>query len=210
VGRGISVSFLDLCRNFSTGFGVSFLRGALMMKPTLAVCLLAAAFAAAATPAYADRDAVHFFSDIQVSPATTVHDAVCFFCSVRDEGEVEGDIVVFFGNVHIAGKADHDVVNFFGKVSADDNAQIGQDLVSFFGAIRLGQNVSVGKDMVSMFGFTRVPASVSVGHDRVAMPFFILFAPLILVGLVVIFVVHQVRAHRRRQFLNAYNFPPGA
>ncbi len=180
------------------------------MKPILAICLLGAAFAAAATPAYADRDAVHFFSDIKVAPDATVHDAVCFFCSVHDEGEVEGDIVVFFGSVHIAGKADHDVVNFFGNVSADDNAQIGQDLVSFFGEIRLGQNVSVGKDMVSMFGFVRSPESVSVGHDRVTMPFIIVLAPLILIGLVVIFVVYQVRAHRRRQFLSAYNFPPGA
>lgn len=179
------------------------------MKPILAICLLGAAFAAAATPAYADRDAVHFFSDIKIAPDATVHDAVCFFCSVHDEGEVEGDIVVFFGSVHIAGKADHDVVNFFGGVSADDNAQIGQDLVSFFSEVRLGQNVSVGKDMVSMFGFVRAPESVSVGHDRVTMPFIIVLAPLILVGLIVIFIVYQVRAHRRRQFLSGYNIPPG-
>ncbi len=178
------------------------------MKPTLAICLLGAALAAAATPAYADRDAVHFFSDIHVDPDATVHDAVCFFCSVENDGEVEGDTVVFFGNIHIAGKADHDVVNFFGEVSADDDSQIGNDLVSFFGEIRLGQSVSVGRDMVSMFGFITAPESVSVGHDRVAMPFFILLAPLVLVGLIVILVVREFRAYRRRQFLNAYNFPP--
>jgi hypothetical protein len=179
-----------------------------MIKLKLAICLLGAAFAAAATPAYANRDAVHFFSDIHVESDATVHDAVCFFCSVENQGEVEGDTVVFFGDIHIAGKADHDVVNFFGEVTADDDAQIGNDLVSFFGAIRLGQNVSVGKDMVSMFGFMHAPESVSVGHDRVAMPFFILLIPVALVGLVVILVVREVRAYRRRQFLNAYNFPP--
>jgi hypothetical protein len=178
------------------------------MKPTLAICLLGAALAAAATPAYADRDAVHFFSDIHVDPDATVHDAVCFFCSVENDGEVEGDTVVLFGNIHIAGKADHDVVNFFGEVSADDDSQIGNDLVSFFGEIHLGQSVSVGRDMVSMFGFITAPESVSVGHDRVAMPFFILLAPLVLVGLIVILVVREFRAYRRRQFLNAYNFPP--
>jgi hypothetical protein len=180
-----------------------------MMKPILAICLLGAVFAAAATPAYADRDAVHFFSDIKVAPDATVHDAVCFFCSVHDEGEVQGNLVVFFGGIHIAGKADHDVVNFFGEIHAEDNAEIGNNLVSFFGAIRLGQNVDVGHDMVSMFGFTHVPESVHVGQNRVTMPFMIVIAPLILVGLIVIFVVYQVRAHRRRQFFGAYNIPPG-
>jgi hypothetical protein len=178
------------------------------MKRILFLCLLGAAFAAASTPARADRDAVHFFSDIRVAPDATVHDAVCFFCSVHDEGEVEHDIVVFFGGVHIAGKADHDVVNFFGEVSADDNTQIGSDLVSFFGLIRLGQNVSVGKDMVSMFGFAHTPESVTVGHDRVTMPFLVVLAPLILIGLVVILVVREYRAYRRRQFLSTYNYPP--
>lgn len=181
-----------------------------MTKTILAVCLFGVALAAAATPAYADRDAVHFFSDIQIAPDTTVHDAICFFCSVRDEGEVQHDIVVFFGSVHIASKADHDVVNFFGNVTADENAQIGNDLVSFFGMIRLRENVSVGRDMVSMFGFTHTAESVSVGHDRVTMPFIVVVAPLIFVGLIVILIVHQVRARRRRQFLSAYNLPPGA
>lgn len=181
-----------------------------MIKPTLAICLLGAVFAAAATPAYASRDQVHFFSNIEVDHDSSVHDAVCFFCNVDNEGEVEGDTVVFFGNVHVAGKSDHDVVNFFGEVTADDDAQIGGDLVSFFGGVRLGQNVTVGKDMVSMFGITHVPDSVSVGQDRVVMPFFVLSAPLILVGLVVILIVRQVRAYRRRQFMNMYNLPPHA
>ena len=178
------------------------------MKRMLAICLLGAAFAAAATPARADRDDVHFFSNIQVASDATVHDAVCFFCNVNIDGEVQGDTVVFFGNVHIAGKANHDVVNFFGEVSASDNAQIGDDLVSFFGLIRLGENVSVGKDMVAMFGIVNAPDSVSVGHDRVAMPAMILFAPMALVGLIVILVVRGYRAHRRRQFLAGYGYPP--
>jgi len=111
-----------------------------MIRRLLAVCLLGALFAAAATPARADRDAVQFFSDIHVAPDTTVHDAVCFFCNVRIDGEVRGDLVVFFGNVHLAGKADHDVVNFFGETTAADNAQIGNNLVNFFGIIRLGED----------------------------------------------------------------------
>jgi hypothetical protein len=172
----------------------------------LAVGLLGAALAA--IPAHANRDAVQFFSNIQVAPDATVHDAVCFFCSVSVEGEVNGDVVVFFGNVHLAGKADQDVVNFFGQVSAEDNAQVGKDLVSMFGAVRLGQNVAVGKDLVAMFGMVRAPGSVTVGGDRVAMPGVILFGPLILVGLVVILIVHEVRGRRRRSLPGAGGYPP--
>ena len=180
-----------------------------MIRRILALCMIGAAFAAAATPAHADRDAVQFFSDIRVAPGTTVYDAVCFFCSVKVEGEVRGNMVVFFGNVHLAGKADNDVVNFFGKVTAEDKAQIGNNLVSFFGMIRLGEDVSVGRDMVAMFGVVHAPESVTVGNNRVAMPFLIFLGPLVLLGLVVTVIVQAVRAGRRRRLLH-YGAPPWA
>ncbi len=177
------------------------------MRPRLfALLLLCAAFLAGATAARAERDAVQFGTNIHISRDTTVHDAVCFFCSVRAEGDVNGDIVVFFGNIHIANRANHDVVNFFGSVTADDNASIGQDLVSFFGAIRLGENVSVGKDMVAMFGVVHAPTSVTVGGDRVAQSGWVLWGPLLIIGLIVIVVVREVRSQRRRQMLRGY--PP--
>jgi len=174
----------------------------------LAVCLLGAAFAVTATPAFADRDAVQFFSNIHVGPDSSVHDAVCFFCSINADGEVKGDMVVFFGNIHIAGKADHDVVSFFGSISADDNASVGQDMVSMFGSVRLGENVSIGKDLVAMFGILRAPETVTVGGDRVSMPGAIFFGPMVLIGLVVIVIVRELRARRRRQFIANYPFPP--
>jgi hypothetical protein len=174
----------------------------------LAACLLGAAFAAAATPAHADRDAVHFGSNIQIAPDSTVHDAVCFFCSVDAKGEVKGDVVVIFGNVHVAGKADRDVVNLFGKVSVDDNAQVGRDLVNIFGFIQLGENASVGHDMVDIFGDVNAPESARVGHDRVGIPACILFIPLVFVGLVVILIVSAVRSYRRRRYYGAYPWPP--
>ena len=105
----------------------------------LPALLLAAIFALTTTPARASHDAVQFGSNITVPAGQTVHDAVCFFCSVQDEGTVDGDIVVFFGNVHISGEAHHDVVNFFGSVRADDNSSIRHDMVSFFGVVRLGE-----------------------------------------------------------------------
>jgi hypothetical protein len=172
------------------------------------LCLLAAAFAVCATPAHADRDAVQFGSNINVAHDATVHDAVCFFCSVNVEGRVNGDIVVFFGNVHLSGDAQHDVVNFFGKVTVEDNASIENDLVSIFGAMRLGEKVSVGKDMVAIFGSVHAPESVSVGGDRVVQPGWVFGFPLLLTLLVFILVVREYRAYRRRQLLQSYQIPP--
>lgn len=179
-----------------------------MIQRMLAVCLLAAAFAVAATPAHAARDAVQFGTNINVGPDAEVHDAVCFFCSVNVQGKVTGDIVVFFGNIHLAGDAQHDVVNFFGKVTAEDDASIEDDLVSFFGAIRLGENVAIGKDMVAMFGSVRAPQSVTVGNDRVVQPGWVLWAPLLFFGLVIFLIVREFRAYRRRLVLRSYQFPP--
>jgi hypothetical protein len=179
-----------------------------MIQHLLTLSLLAASFAAASLPAHADHDAVQFGSNINVARDARVHDAVCFFCSVNDEGKVTGDIVVFFGDIHIAGDAQHDVVNFFGRVSAEDNASIGNDLVSMFGAVRLGENVSVGKDLVAMFGSLHAPGSVTVGGDRVVQPGWVLWGPLLLICLVVLLIVHEYRSYRRRLLLRGYPFPP--
>jgi hypothetical protein len=178
-----------------------------MMKK-LVLCLLAVAFAAAATPAHANNDEVQFGTNIHVAAGETVHDAVCFFCSVRVEGKVTGDIVVFFGNVHLNGEAQHDVVNFFGGVTAGDNALIGNSLVSFFGSIRMGENVTVGKDMVAMFGTLNAPQSVSVGNNRVVQPGWVLFLPLLFVFAIIFLIVREYRAYHRRLILRGYNFPP--
>jgi hypothetical protein len=179
-----------------------------MTRRILAILLLGAAYAAAATPARAEQDEVQFLSNIEVSPGSTVHDAVCFFCSVDIEGKATGDVVVFFGNTHIASDAQHDVVNFFGHVTADDNASIDHDLVSFFGNVRLGENVHVGEDLVTMFGTLHTGQGVSVERDRVVEPAIVFFGPLFFLILVLILIVREYRSYRRRQFLRAYQFPP--
>jgi hypothetical protein len=177
-----------------------------MIRRVLAFTLLCAAFAS--TRAHAEEDAVQFFSNIDVSPASTVHDAVCFFCSVNLEGKATGDVVVFFGNTHIATNAEHDVVNFFGNITADDNATIDHDMVSMFGNIRLGENVHVGQDLVAMFGTLHAGNNVSVDGDRVVQPAFIFYGPLIFLVVVLILIIREFRAYRRRVFLRGYGFPP--
>lgn len=174
----------------------------------VAVCIFAAALAVGAAPARADEDAVQFFRNLSVTPDSPVHDAVCFFCGVNVEGKVDGDIVVFFGNIRIAGEAHQDVVDFFGNVTAAGNSSIGGDLVSLFGSVRLGENVRVGKDVVAIFGRVRTVGSSSVGGDRVTISPWIFFVPFLVILLVILVIVHEVQASRRRRFAQGYPMPP--
>ena len=179
-----------------------------MQSRFLAHCLFGAALAIAAAPAHANQDAVQFFNNIEITPDAPVHDAVCFFCNVHDDGEAKGDIVVFFGNVSIDGQARHDVVNFFGNVTAADGSSIGGDLVSFFGSVRLGENVSVAKDLVAMFGVVHAPSSASIGKDHVIFSAWIFFGPLLIIFMVIFVIIHEIRVHRQRRFALPYSFPP--
>jgi len=179
-----------------------------MQRRFLAICLVGVALAVSAISAHAEQDAVQFFNNINVTPDAPVEDAVCFFCSVHAEGEVKGDIVVFFGNVRLDGQAHQDVVNFFGNVTASDNSSIGGDLVSFFGSVRLGENVRVAQDFVAMFGTVHSPVSTSIGKDHVVFSPWILFAPFLVIFLIVFVIVHEVRVHRERRFMQQFPVPP--
>ena len=174
----------------------------------IAVGLLGAAIALAAVPAHAQQDKVQFLNDIHVSADAPVHDAVCFFCSVRVEDKVTGDIVGFFGSIHLTGDAQHDVVNIFGDIRADDNSSIEDDVVGVFSNVRLGENVTVGRDLVSVFGVLSTPGSVSVIGDRVTLPAWVFFGPFLLILLIVFAIVHEYRSYHRRLVARGYKFPP--
>ena len=174
-------------------------------SPTfLAAALLVLLAAMLATPARASQDIVQFGNTIDVAPNETIHDAVCFFCSVDVKGTVNGDIVVFFGSVRVEGQANHDVVNFFGDVKANDNTSIGHDLVNFFGGVRLGEHVSVGEDTVVMFGSLRAADSASVGGSRVVEPGWLFWGPFAAIVLGIYVVVYELRNARRRRMLRGY------
>jgi hypothetical protein len=180
------------------------------MRPRLlAITLLAVALGASAHPAFADKDNVQFGSTIRVAPGETVHDTICFFCSVDDRGTIEGDVVVFFGDVRIDGKANHDVVDFFGDISAGEGSSIGQNLVKFFGTVRLGDNVTVGRDMVCLFSDFRAGENVTNGGDRVIQPPWLFWTPLLVLFVILVVVIREIRhARRRRLFMAGYPFPP--
>lgn len=178
------------------------------LRSIAAGVLFLAAFVIA-LPAHADRDAVQFFNDIDVPEGSSVHDAVCFFCSVNAKGNIDHDVVVFFGNVHIGAHSDHDVVNFFGTTRLDDNASVSHDVVNFFGSIRLGENASIGNDVVAMFGSVRMAETASIGGNRVSEPAALFWIPLLALGALIVLIVSRVRSYRRRQFYApGYPFPP--
>jgi hypothetical protein len=179
-----------------------------MYRKVFALLFFATPVVAMPSLARADDDAVQFFRNIEVTPDTPVHDAVCFFCSVDAEGRINGDTVVFFGDIRLNGDAKKDVVSFFGSVSAAEGSTIGGDLVSFFGSVRLGNNVRVHKDVVAMFGTVHAPPSVSFGHDRVVFSPWIFWGPLLVVFLVIYVIVHEVRVRRMRHFAAGYPMPP--
>lgn len=179
-----------------------------MTQRLCSVFLLCSALLLTATPARADKDAVQFGSNIVVAEGHSVHDAVCFFCSVNAKGDIDHDVVVFFGNVHIAHQSKHDVVVFFGSVRAEDDAAIGHDVVNFFGNVHLGENVTVGNDLVVMFGGLHAADSANIAGSRVAQPIWVFWTPLIVLGLIITLVVREVRAMHRRRYFAAYGYPP--
>jgi len=178
-----------------------------MPGKSLVLCLLCVGLLMAA-PARASEDVVRIFDNINVGPGESVHDAVCIFCGVHVQGNIDGDLVVIFGSVRLNGEAHHDVVSVFGSIRAGDNSSIAGDLVSIFGAVRLGDHVTVGDDMVTLFGALHASRSVSVGKDRVDISPWIVFGPLLVIFFVVFLIVREVQAHRRRQFFQNYPYPP--
>jgi hypothetical protein len=178
------------------------------LRPTLVSFAVCSALVFAATPAHADRDAVQFGSRIVIGPNQTVHDAVCFFCSVDAEGPVNHDVVVFFGDVHIAQHSDHDVVVFFGDIRVDNDASIAHDVVNFFGSVNLGDNATIGNDVVAMFGTVHTADSASIGGNRVMQPAWVLWVPLMILGGIVTLIVSAVRGYRRRMYFPAGYYPP--
>jgi hypothetical protein len=93
-------------------------------------------------------DEVHFLQNIQISEDSTIHDVVCFLCSVEAKGDVQGDIVVFGGSLQLKGNAHRDVVVFAGNVNMGAEATIGRDLVIFGGQLNAGSHAMINGDRV--------------------------------------------------------------
>jgi hypothetical protein len=145
-----------------------------------AVALLVCLFAPALLHAQ-ERDAVQFANNIVIHEGEEVHDAVCFLCSIENDGTVHGDMVAFLGNIHVRGHAEHDAVAFLGNMSLGENASIDHDVVVFAGSLR------------------NAPGS-SIGRDRVVFPLFLFLLPLLFCAGFLSLIVWAIRSltHRSR------------
>ena len=113
---------------------------------TFCFLLMLAAYVRPASAATQDR--VSFLNKIVVEPGETVHDVVCFLCSVDNRGEINGDVVSFLGGVRSNGPMHKDVVSFLGSVSLGDGATVEGDLVVFGGNLHRTDTALIGKDQV--------------------------------------------------------------
>jgi predicted acyltransferase (DUF342 family) len=135
--------------------------------------------------AHASSDRVSFLHDIVVSDTEEADDAVCFLCSIRVEGKINGDAVAFLGSIHLNGQISGDVVSFLGDVAMGDQSSIGGDCVVFGGPLRRNGNASIGGDTVQF-------------------PFMVLMMPFIVLALIIYGLVTLLRRRKHA----AYPMPP--
>ncbi|QNI34035.1 hypothetical protein H7849_09090 [Alloacidobacterium dinghuense] len=135
--------------------------------------------------AQASTDRVSFMHDIDISDTDEADDAVCFLCSIRVNGKVNGDAVAFLGGIHVNGEINGDAVSFLGDVAMGDQSRIGGDCVVFGGPLRRTGNATVNGDTVNF-------------------PFIIIMLPFIFVAL----LIYGVIALFRRRRYAAYPMPP--
>jgi hypothetical protein len=117
-----------------------------MVRRVSAVCAFLLLFASAAFAQ--SRDEVRFGQDVTVPSEQTVHDVVCFLCSVHVDGAVHGDIVVLAGNVYLNGAVHGDVVDFGGHVTLTSVASVGHEVVVFGGRLNQDPASTIGRDTV--------------------------------------------------------------
>jgi hypothetical protein len=135
--------------------------------------------------AQAASDRVSFMHDIVVDDTEEAEDTVCFLCSIRVNGKVNGDAVSFLGSVHVNGEISGDVVSFLGEVAMDDQSRIGGDCVVFGGPLRRNGNTTISGDTVNF-------------------PFIVIMMPFIILALLIYGIVSLFR---RRKYA-AYPMPP--
>src|ERR1700744_1350675 len=98
--------------------------------------------------AHAPADRVSFMHDIVIDAGEDADDAVCFLCSIRVNGKVNGDAVAFLGSIHLTGEITGAVVSFLGNVAMGVPSRIGGDCVVFGGPLRRNGNTAINGDTV--------------------------------------------------------------
>ena len=131
--------------------------------------------------AHASTDRVSFMHDIDVSDTEEADDTVCFLCSIRVNGKVNGSAVAFLGGIHVNGEINGDTVSFLGNVVMGDQARIGGSCVVFGGPLRKNGNATIDGDTVNF-------------------PFILVMLPFVILALLVYGIVSLFRSRRYRAY----------
>jgi hypothetical protein len=175
----------------------------------LGLFVLVAALFAAAPPAHADNgNSVQFFTHLRIEPGKTVENAVCFFCSIDAEGEINGNLVVFFGNARVKSAVHQNMVSFFSDVTTLPNASIDQNSVNIFSHLRVDENVHIGQNVVAIFASTDIARSATIDGNRVLFPFWLFGIPAVLLGFIIYAIVNAIRERHYRAHMANYPYPP--
>jgi hypothetical protein len=145
----------------------------------LCFALFLAAFCAPRAHASADR--VSFMHDIDISEGEEADDAVCFLCSIRVHGKVNGDAVAFLGGIHLNGEINGSAVSFLGDVEMSDQSRIGGDCVVFGGPLRRNGNAAIDGSAVDL-------------------PFILIMLPFVILALLIYGIISLFRHRRYRAY----------
>ncbi len=151
------------------------------MKYLVGFAVLSLLLIAAASTSQ-EGDQVSFGSDINIAESQTVpRDAVCMFCSIRDNGTVGRDLVAVFGSATVNGPVGRDATAVFGDVHLGGKAAVERDAVAVGGNLSKDAGATVGRDSTSMgflpvhFGLSFSPFWAAGGLILVSLLLLILF-----------------------------------
>jgi hypothetical protein len=131
--------------------------------------------------AHASTDRVSFMRDIEVNDTEEADDTVCFLCSIRVNGKVNGDAVAFLGSIHVNGEINGSTVSFLGDVAMGDQSRIGGDCVVFGGPLRRNGNATIDGSAVDF-------------------PFILVMLPFVFVALLIYGIVSLFRRRRYQAY----------
>ena len=108
------------------------------------------------------------FSDVVIPAGHKVESATCFFCSIRVEGELQGDAVAEWGDIEVAGAVGGDVVAVAGGTRLATNSRVQGDAVSVFGDVALASGSRISGDVVASLGNIHLSPGASIGKTSSA------------------------------------------
>jgi hypothetical protein len=131
--------------------------------------------------AHASTDRVSFMHDIEIGDGEQADDAVCFLCSVRIHGKVNGDAVAFLGGIRLNGEINGDAVSFLGSLEMSNESRIGGDCVVFGGPLRRNGNAVIEGSAVDF-------------------PFIVVMLPFVILALLIYGIISLFRRRRYRAY----------